>query len=70
MDPTPLINTVSADVMGRWLAIRRLWERWPKIWADFEQKVNQQTAYLHSNHISMKRMTKKITYLSNLALFN
>ena len=25
MDPTPLINTVSADVMGRWLAIRRLW---------------------------------------------
>lgn len=55
MDPTPLINTVSADVMGRWLAIRRLWERWPKIWADFEQKVNQQTAYLHSTlHLSKK----------------
>ena len=29
-------------------------ERWPKIWADFKQKVYQQTAYLHSNYLSKK----------------
>ena len=45
-------------------------ERWPKMWVDSEQKVNQQTACLHCNYSSKKSITKKIIYLSNLALFN